>query len=254
MLFRLKELSGAVLQARNGEAGKLKDVYFGDGDRKIRYLVMDTGGWFTGRKILISPVAIESIDREQETIQTNLTKEQIESSPPIGAKEPISRRMEVAISRHYGWPSYWEVTTPTLDTLVLTPSTHQARTHVASETRASTTANDHELRSANEVEGYGIGTTDGSIGHVDDFVCDSADWSIRYLVVGTRRILPGRKVLIPPFLIDKVSWSERSVRLRVTEAQIRSAPDFGDEAPIDEQGAASLDHFGRNEAHSTIRN
>src|SRR3546814_13431113 len=52
---------------------------------------------------------------------------------------------------------------------------------------------DPNLRSAVEVEGYHVAASDGEIGHIDDFLVDDTDWSLRFLVIDTRNWLPGRK-------------------------------------------------------------
>lgn len=53
-LRKLKDLSDFALQARDGEIGKFKDVYFDDESWVVRYLIVRTGGWLTGREVLIS--------------------------------------------------------------------------------------------------------------------------------------------------------------------------------------------------------
>ena len=63
------------------------------------------------------------------------------------------------------------------------------------------------LRSAKEVMGYYIEATDGDIGHVEDFVVDDDTWEIRYMVVDTKNWWPGKKVLVAPEWIERVSWS-----------------------------------------------
>ena len=71
------------------------------------------------------------------------------------------------------------------------------------------------LRSAKEVTGYYIEATDGDIGHVEDFVVDDGTWEIRYMVVDTKNWWPGKKVLVAPEWIERVSWEIRaSVRRR----------------------------------------
>ena len=42
----------------------------------------------------------------------------------------------------------------------------------------------------------------------DDFVIDDESWAIRYLIVDTRNWFPGKKVLVSPQWIRRVSWSE----------------------------------------------
>ena len=70
-----------------------------------------------------------------------------------------------------------------------------AREHIADSRRND---DDPHLRSIEAVTGYHIHASDGEIGHVEDFLIEDADWSIRYLVVDTKNWWPGKKVLISP--------------------------------------------------------
>ena len=89
---------------------------------------------------------------------------------------------------------------------------------------------DPHLRSTSEVTGYSIHATDGDIGHVDDFIVDDGGWSIRYVVVS--RSWLGKKVILSPDWIERVSWEESSVFVRLTREAIKDAPEWDDAQPI----------------------
>ena len=59
------------------------------------------------------------------------------------------------------------------------------------------------LRSIKDLEGYAVGATDGTIGHVEDFYFDDRAWVVRYLVVEAGAWLSSRKVLISPIAIGR---------------------------------------------------
>ena len=59
-----------------------------------------------------------------------------------------------------------------------------------------------------DVDGYHIQATDGEIGHVEDFFVDDETWAICYLIIDTRNWWPGKKILISPKWIERVSWPE----------------------------------------------
>lgn len=65
---------------------------------------------------------------------------------------------------------------------------------------------------------------DGEIGHVDDFIIDDETWTIRYLVVDTRNWLEGKKVLVSPQWIERVSWSESKIHVNLPLDAIKEAP------------------------------
>jgi len=91
---------------------------------------------------------------------------------------------------------------------------------------------DPHLRSTKEVAGYHIRAQDGEIGHVEDFLYDDKDWSIRYLVVDTRNWWPGKKVLVPPSWIGEIRWEDRSLDADVVREDIRQAPAYDASKPI----------------------
>ncbi len=57
MLQSIHHRYGQTIQATDGEIGHVKDFYFDDENWTVRYLVADTGGWLTGRLVLVSPQA-----------------------------------------------------------------------------------------------------------------------------------------------------------------------------------------------------
>jgi len=102
---------------------------------------------------------------------------------------------------------------------------------------------DSHLRSTKEGSGYHIQALYGEIGHVADFIVDDETWAIRYLTVDTTNWLPGRKVLISPSWIERVSWTESKFFTNHTRDAIKTAPEFTSEALITRQYETSLYDF-----------
>lgn len=76
MLYKVKELKGCKLQGLDGEIGNVVEFYFDDKHWAVRYLVAETGTWLDGRRVLISPHALGSVDIIKRHIDIDLTKEQ----------------------------------------------------------------------------------------------------------------------------------------------------------------------------------
>jgi hypothetical protein len=90
-----------------------------------------------------------------------------------------------------------------------------------------------------------IHATDGDIGAVHDVFFDDAAWVIRYLVVDTRRWLPGRKVLISPFAVRRVDWEKEFVEVSITRDQVKGSPDVDTDKPVSRQHeSAHLLYYG----------
>jgi hypothetical protein len=80
--------------------------------------------------------------------------------------------------------------------------------------------------------GYHIRTRDGDLGHVRDFITQDWEWMIRYLVVDTRDLWPGKKVLIPPHAVLEVDWSNARVAVDLTRQMIKEVPAYDPHQPI----------------------
>ena len=104
---------------------------------------------------------------------------------------------------------------------------------------------DSHLRSTEAVTGYNIEAADGEIGHVDGFVVDDENWSIRYMEVATRNWWPGKKVLVSPAWIERVSWADSTVYVRLSREAIQTGPEFDESTPITREYEYLLyDHYG----------
>jgi hypothetical protein len=224
MLDKIKPLTGYKMHSLDGELGKVAEFYFDDHHWTIRYLVANTGNWLTGRQVLISPYALGTVNKEEKTIAVNLTKKQIENSPSLNTDKPVSQQFEEEYYGYYGWPSYWSGPYawgpyPYLDIFQ----------EKIKKTNPGGKPWDHHLRSTSDVSGYQIHALDGEIGHVNDFIIDDETWEIRFLVIATLNWWPGKKVLISPRWIERVSWEMAEVFVNLSREAIKEAPEFKDD-------------------------
>lgn len=242
-LRRIKDLTRLKLQSADGEFGTIDELYFDDRSWAVRYLVVKTGGWLLGRKVLVAPVAVQHIDYVNGIISVRLTKEQIEQSPPIDSAKPVSREIEEAYYRHFQWAPYWQPGPTTWGSSVPYPGVPPLT--------IDTPVLDHplehpHLRSSIEVTGYDIHARDGEIGHVEDLVIDDEDWLVRYVEVDSNIWLPGKKVLVQTAHVDHISWADHSVNVLVTRGTIESAPAYDPSQLITPQYEVKLFmHYGR---------
>src|SRR5271169_6342343 len=174
MLRSIKQLYGEKLRASDGEIGHVKDFYFDDQKWVVRYAVADTGSWLLGRLVLIAPHAFGNLDQNRTSLLVNLTRQQIENSPPIESHKPVSRQYEEEYYRYYGWPSYWMGggiwgmnTFP-----VVGPPPYPLPSETSGESDSARKGDDAHLRSTHAVTGYHLQTGKETIGHVTDFMMD----------------------------------------------------------------------------------
>jgi len=225
MLNKAESLNGYKLDSLDGEIGKVKEFYFDDRHWTIRYLVADTGNWLTERQVLISPYALVDVNKKEHCIAIDLTKKQIENSPSLNSDKPVSRQFEEAYYGYYGLPVYWAG--PYMWGAY--PFLMRDRKKWSESTKGEKTWDPH-LRSTQDMSGHYIQASDGEIGHVDDFIIDDETWAIRYLIIATRNWWPGKKILLSPQWIERVSWSESKVFVNLPRETIRQSPEYTDES------------------------
>ncbi len=247
MLREVRSLRGTTIHAQDGAIGHVDEILFDDEHWTVRYLVVDTGGWLPGRKVLISPLAFGNLDWDQHTLNLNLTREQIQKSPGVETDQPVSRQWERDYNNYYAWPYYWNGIAGWGPYWY--PGTLFAQSRLGAEPvqeevedRARDYRDSH-LRSTREVTSYGITATDGHLGHIQDFLIDDGTWRMRYLVLDTRDWWPGKKVLLPVDEIQEVNWPNGTVRVNVTREQVQNAPEWNHSQPIDRTFEDQLYHY-----------
>jgi len=233
MLINANTLKDCRLDCTDGQIGRVKEFYFDDHFWTVRYLIVDTGNWLTGRQVLISPHALHAVDYNARTIGVALTKQQVADSPGLDTDKPVSRQFEQDYYRYYGWPGYWEGfymwgSSPYL----LGPAPYLGTPYNVEEREKRKQSSQDEnswdphLRSTDDVSGRHIEATDGGIGHVEDFIIDDQTWAIRYLVIDTRNWWPGKKILLAPQWIDDINWGESKVFVNLSREDIRQSPEY----------------------------
>jgi uncharacterized protein YrrD len=228
MLQSIKQLYGETLRASDGEIGHVKNFYFDDHNWAVRYVIVDTGAWLSGRLVLISPRAFGSLQQDGKVLLVNLTREQIENSPSIESHKPVSRQYEEEYYRYYRWPTYWlgDAMWSLSNCPVILPPPYPSPSKPATEGGGPHNSDDPHLRSTQVVSGYHIQANDGMIGHVTDFMMDDNSWAIRHLVVETGHWFSGKEIVISPNHIDCISYEESKVYVNVTKKAIRQAPEY----------------------------
>jgi uncharacterized protein YrrD len=260
MLKPINELNNYKVLAVDGVAGHVHDIYFDDAAWIMRYLVVDTGTWLPGRKVLISPLALERPNWETNTVPVNFTQVQIENSPEIDTRKPVSHEEELKLLQYFQWPDYWQDVTP-VDAAIagIEPDEYLAAIRVAATTlervedavSEKISIPDHKgdpnLRSTNEVTGYHLEVEGGRVGQVEDFIYDDNVWTLRYLLVDTGNWWPDKKILVAPQWIEKISRVSSVVQLNLSQSLIENSPEYDPSLPISRSYERKLfDHYGRS--------
>jgi len=241
MLRPTSQLNGYAVHASDGVIGTVSDFLFDDATWFVRWLIIDTGNWLSGRKVLLPPSALAHVNPIGCRVDFELTRRQIKDSPNADTERPVSRQQETNIYDYYSWAPYWGDGSY-MDVMgyggflggsLAPPPTAESMRREKEIDDAQRSKNDPTLRSVMEVTGYHIHASDGEIGHVKDFLVEDENWGIHYLVVDTKNWWPGRKVLISPMLVRTIDWSERHVSLRADRQKIKDSPPYDSTTAVD---------------------
>lgn len=158
------EIAGMPVHASDGEIGTIKDVVFDPHSWSVRHLEVSTG-WLFGRDVLIPVDKVKSIDAPEGAVSFDLTKEQIENSPPAEAERHVDRGYESRLMGYYGLSSYWAA-----------PPMASAPPHSSEVTEAP------ELMFAGEIDGYELDAQGEMAGTVRDVLVDLGTWKVTSLM------------------------------------------------------------------------
>ena len=230
----VKSLIGFTIGATDGEIGKVKEFYYDDETWIIRYLIVDTGNWLSGRVVLISPGSLSTPDWENEVFPVNLTKEQIMNSPEIDTEKLVNRQEKFKSYIYSPRVNYLDDGRVRLEMGMQKTNPIAQEVQKDENTIDKITDNDLHLRSTDNVTGYCIKATDGEIGDVEDFIIDDRTWRISFLVVDTGNWFPGKKVLLTPKKIKEIDWQTNTVFVNTSVAHVTNSPEYNPTQPLNE--------------------
>jgi hypothetical protein len=244
MLRSLNLLEHFRVNALDGDIGRVVNFMIDDATWTVRYLVVNTGGVFAGRDVLISPISFGHVDFSASRFHLTISMDKVKNSPSVNLDLPVTRQHEREYYGYYGYPRYWGY--GALWGMGGYPGAMASGMYASTEERPGEPASDPHLRSAKDVTGYHIEATDGSIGHVGDFVIDDETWEVRYMVIGTSNWWPGKRVLIAPAWASRISWLDRKVYVDMTRDAVKRSPEWTTTFPIQRDYEELLHrHYGR---------
>ena len=252
MLWVASAIKGLAVEASDGRIGTVSDLLFEDDNWVIRWLVVDTGHWLTGRKVLLPLSALSCPNFARHVFPVKLTMQQVKDVPDVDTDQPVSRQIEANLYNYYSWdPFPFDSVVPISNDMAVAYAvpvpTHLRGLHTAD--AEPDAGGDPHLRSIVAVTGYRIHATDGEIGHVESFLVEDTDWSIRYLTIDTNNWWLGRKILVSPRSVEEIDWKDSSIHVDLTCDKIKGGPRYDPTIAVDSAyDRAFLRYYGLAES------
>ena len=94
-----RDVVGYDVEAKDGSIGKVDDATY---DTDSSYLVVDTGPWIFGKKVMLPAGVIQSVDSDDEKIFVNRTKDEIKNAPEFDDSLIRDRPYRDRLGSYYG--------------------------------------------------------------------------------------------------------------------------------------------------------
>jgi hypothetical protein len=93
------DLTGFKVEANDGSIGKVDES---TADAGKSHIVVDTGPWIFGRKVILPAQTIERIDLDNRVVYVDRTKEEIKNAPEFDAERGIDPIYQDELGGYYG--------------------------------------------------------------------------------------------------------------------------------------------------------
>jgi hypothetical protein len=97
--WRGTDITGFKVQAVDGEIGSVDEATFDIGSS---YIVVDTGPWIFGKKVLLPAGVVDMIDLPNRKLIVNRTKDEIEKAPEFDPERYKEEAYRSNIGTYYG--------------------------------------------------------------------------------------------------------------------------------------------------------
>ena len=92
------DVTGFEVEASDGKVGKVEEAAYELGSS---WLVVDTGPWIIGKKVLLPAGTIEQVDPEERKLYVDRTREEIKSAPEHDPSGYAEQEYRLAVADYY---------------------------------------------------------------------------------------------------------------------------------------------------------
>jgi hypothetical protein len=94
-----QQVTGYDVEALDGSIGKIDDATL---EADSGHIVVDTGPWIFGKKVMLPAGVITSVDHENENVFVNRTKDEIKNAPEFDDSMRNDETYRTELGTYYG--------------------------------------------------------------------------------------------------------------------------------------------------------
>jgi len=234
MMVSYKQLRGFSIKTKDGTAGHVKDFYFDDDNWQIRYIV-DENGVGAHRETLVDREWIKEADPGEKQLELTATRQQLDLKRKLDETNVLAKDMPKRSTAQAAWELLFKQLFPASfpdslsgETRMPMPAPWMLEVGPSLEKPVPQS----NLQSAFDVIGYRVSTNDGKLGYVEDFIVDSKNWTVSFLVINVARGLDGKRILVSTEWVDWVSWKQHRISISADKETLRACPNFMLDMPL----------------------
>lgn len=203
------EITGMPVHASDGEIGTIKDVLFDPETWTVRHLEVSTG-WLFGRDVLIPVHKVRSIDSPDGAVTFDLTREEIENSPPAEPERRVDASYHSRLMGYYGLSSYWAAP----------PEAGVPPQAMPVEQLPREAEEASELMFAGEIEGYELDAQGEKVGTVRDILIELDSWKVTGLMADLGGIFVRDSATVATAPVTGIDRENRIVHVSVPKENV----------------------------------
>jgi PRC-barrel domain len=93
------DIAGYEIEALDGSIGKVDEATY---DAGASYIIVDTGPWIFGKKVMLPAGVVRDIDDNEKTVYVNRTKDQIKDAPEFDDSLTDDEAYRNRLGSYYG--------------------------------------------------------------------------------------------------------------------------------------------------------
>lgn len=223
MLRSLNVLMNFTIHFGDDEVGKVTDIYIDKSTWSLRYLILDTGKWLSGKTIIVSTQNLDKFDTDNQTITIHRSLNDVESSPEFKNLETLTRKFEENLFAHYQWVPYWTaqgIAQSGAAPVVLPVQDANEDTDISSSRK------EPDLLTFEDIKSYEVVHEDQTLGWVKDGIYDDGSWDIHSIIFDTGKTLREKIIEVPVKRISSININDKHVLTEMSRQEAEMCDPF----------------------------